>query len=122
MPDGDAMLPDQERFLDAAHELISSARVEGTPVYGQDGKKLGTVQSVLIHKVTGQAVYAVLAFGGFLHRREYVHPVPWTQLSYDVDRHGYVVELTLEQIEAAPKLRLAELDRLTGQGPPAAFI
>ena len=122
MSTSDSALQDHERFLDATHELISSARVEGTPVFGSDGNKLGTIQSVLIHKISGQAVYAVLAFGGFLHRREYVHPVLWDQLHYDVERHGYVVKLTREQIEGGPKVRLAEADRLGEPPPSSPFI
>lgn len=123
MSNGDDRLPEQERILDSSHELISSERVEGTPVYGADGKKIGTVRSVMIHKVSGQVAYAVLVFGGgFLHRGEYVHTLPWDQLTYDMQRHGYVVELTREQIEAEPKIRLADTDRLVKRDPPRAFI
>src|SRR3546814_4101967 len=55
-----------ENVLDESHELISSARVEGTPVFNPKGEKLGSVHSVMIHKHTGQVAYAVLSFGGFL--------------------------------------------------------
>ena len=44
--------------LDYAHELISSRRVEGTNVFDADGKKLGTVHSVMINKRSGQVAYA----------------------------------------------------------------
>ncbi len=115
-------LSDHERFMDTAHELISSARVEGTPVFGGDGEKIGTIEAVLIHKVTGQATYAVLTFGGLLHRREHVYPLPWSQLTYDRNSHGYVIDLTRDEIEAAPKVLATDVDRLTGRKPPGAFI
>lgn len=97
--------------VDYAHALISSRRVEGTPVYNKDGDKLGTVHSVMIEKKSGRVAYAVMAFGGFLGLGERVHPVPWELLTYDVDRDGYVVDLSREQLEKAPTMHLDEDDR-----------
>ena len=97
--------------VDYRHELISSRRVEGTPVYGRDGRKLGTVHSVMIGKRSGQVAYAVLAFGGWLGLGTHVHPVPWQLLTYDVDLDGYTVDMTREQIESAPSMELDESDR-----------
>lgn len=96
---------------DFRHELISSRRVEGTPVYNGAGDKLGTVHSVMIEKQSGRVAYAVLSFGGFLGIREHVHPVPWEMLRYDVDRDGYAVEMSREQLEQAPTMRLDDTDR-----------
>lgn len=100
-----------ENVLDESHELISSARVEGTPVFNSKGEKLGSVHSVMIHKQTGQVAYAVLSFGGFLGIGSHVHPLPWNLLDYDPERHGYVVDLTRQKLEQAPMLRLDEADR-----------
>src|SRR5215471_8451441 len=49
-----------------SHSLIASDRVEGTPVRRSDGSKVGTVQRLMIDKLTGNVAYAVLRFGGFL--------------------------------------------------------
>ena len=97
--------------VDYQHALISSRRVEGTPVYGRDGRKLGTIHSVMIGKRSGQVAYAVLAFGGWLGLGTHVHPVPWQLLTYDVDLDGYRVDMTREQIESAPSMDLDESDR-----------
>ena len=102
---------DTEQAVDWSHRLISSRRVEGTPVYNQAGEKLGTIHSVMIEKVSGRVAYAVMAFGGFLGLGSHVHPVPWELLTYDVDRDGYVVDLTREQLEKAPAMRLDDDDR-----------
>lgn len=110
MPDID-MTTDSDAVLDPNHELVSSARVEGTPVYNRAGEKLGTVHSVMIHKRTGQVAYALLSFGGFLGIGSHVHPVPWDLLTYDPDKHGYRVDLTREKLEQAPTLSLDEADR-----------
>ena len=100
-----------DEAVDWSHRLISSRRVEGTPVYDKSGQKLGTVHSVMIEKVSGRVPYAVMAFGGFLGLGSHVHPVPWELLTYDVDRDGYVVDLTREQLEKAPAMRLDDSDR-----------
>ena len=96
---------------DSAVDLISSRRVEGTPVFNNRGERLGHVHSVMIGKRTGKVAYAVLSFGGFLGMREHVHPVPWPLLTYDVDLDGYRVDLSREQLKDAPKMRLDETDR-----------
>lgn len=103
-----------DEAVDTAHRLISSRRVEGTPVYNRGEERLGTIHSVMIEKKSGQVAYALLSFGGFLGLREHVHPVPWTKLTYDVDLDAYVVDLTREQLENAPTLRLDEAERPQG--------
>ncbi|RYD96555.1 MAG: PRC-barrel domain containing protein, partial [Sphingomonadales bacterium] len=85
---------DIDDITDRSHKLVSSMRVEGTPIYNPVGEKLGTVHSVMIHKTTGQVEYALLAFGGFFGIGTHVHPIPWRMLTYDQARHGYVADIT----------------------------
>ena len=44
--------------------LIGSDKVEGTAVYGRNDSKIGTVQRVMIDKISGKIAYAVVSFGG----------------------------------------------------------
>ena len=41
--------------------LIGSDKVEGTAVYGADKKKIGSVQRVMIDKVSGKVAYKMPA-------------------------------------------------------------
>jgi hypothetical protein len=100
-----------DEAVDYRHQLISSRRVEGTPVYNRSDQRLGSIHSVMIDKKNGKVAYAVLSFGGIFGLGEQVHPVPWEVLSYDVDLDAYVVDLTREQLENAPTLRLDQADR-----------
>src|SRR5205085_12220097 len=68
---------------DETDRLISSDKVEGTPVYNPKGERLGKVHHLMIDKYTGQVAYAVMAFGGFLGIGEKYHPLPWKMLTYD---------------------------------------
>jgi PRC-barrel domain protein len=82
--------------------LIGSDKVEGTAVYGADDSKIGTVQRVMIDKVSGKIAYAVVSFGGFLGMGEEYYPMPWSKLDYDTDLGGYRVDITEEQLRGAP--------------------
>jgi hypothetical protein len=83
--------------------LIASDRVEGTAVYGADQKKIGSVEHVMIDKITGKVAYAVLTFGGFMGIGSDYFPVPWSMLRYDTMLGGYKVSLTKDQLDRAPK-------------------
>jgi len=56
--------------------LIGSDKVEGTAVYGPDQRKIGTVQRVMLDKISGKVAYAVVSFGGFLGMGEDYYPMP----------------------------------------------
>ena len=83
--------------------LIGSDKVEGTPVYGADDRKIGTVQRVMIDKISGKVAYAVISFGGFLGMGEDYYPMPWASPKYDTDLGGYRVGVTDDQLKGAPK-------------------
>jgi len=83
--------------------LIGSDKVEGTAVYGADNRKIGTVQRVMIDKISGKIVYAVVSFGGFLGLGEEYYPMPWSKLDYDTQLSGYHVDITEDQLRGAPK-------------------
>ena len=102
--------------MERDHDLISSARVEGTPVYNQDGEKVGHVKEVMLNKKTGQVAYAVMSFGGFLGIGERYHPLPWDVLDYDPAKHGYVVTLDKKALENAPSFGPEESERLLDRG------
>ena len=82
--------------------LIASDKVNGTNVYNLAGEKLGSVDDIMIDKVSGRAIYAVMSFGGFLGMGEKYHPLPWAKLKYDTHKGGYVVNLDRKLLQGAP--------------------
>jgi hypothetical protein len=82
--------------------LISADQVKGTEVYDLAGDRLGSVDDIMIDKVSGRAIYAVMAFGGFLGLGEKRHPLPWATLKYDAELGGYVVDLDKQKLADAP--------------------
>jgi hypothetical protein len=87
----------------SGHNMISSDRVQGTYVYGPGGEQVGTIDHLMIEKVSGRVAYAVMSFGGFLGLGESHYPVPWSALKYDTSLGGYVTGITESQLRDAPE-------------------
>jgi sporulation protein YlmC with PRC-barrel domain len=94
---------DYDSSTGTASDLISSSKVEGTAVYNQAGDRLGTISHFMVGKRSGKVSYAVLEFGGFLGMGTDEYALPWEKLDYDVEKGGYVVDITKEQLNDAPR-------------------
>ena len=90
------------------NHVISSDKVEGTSVYNVNGDKLGSIDDLMIDKLSGQVRYAVLEFGGFLGMGTDRYPLPWSMLKYDTKFDGYVVPVDKSRLENAPRYSLNE--------------
>jgi hypothetical protein len=82
--------------------LIESDRVEGTTVYDPKGESIGSIKRLMIEKISGKVVYAVMSFGGFLGLGAEEHTIPWNKLDYDTTLGGYRTDITGEQLRGAP--------------------
>src|SRR2546427_10616730 len=91
-----------------SHNLIASDRVEGTPVRRSDGEKIGTIERLMIDKLSGNVAYAVLAFGGFLGVGQKHTPVPWARLTYDRTLGAYRLDLSEDELRRAPSFPAGE--------------
>jgi sporulation protein YlmC with PRC-barrel domain len=83
--------------------LISSNDVQGTDVYDLAGKKIGSIDHLMLEKESGRVTYAVMSFGGFLGLGHSHYPVPWSALKYDTNQGGYVTGVTEQQLKDAPQ-------------------
>jgi hypothetical protein len=50
-----------------------------------------------------------MSFGGLLGIGERYHPLPWATLKYDTRQGGYVVGLTIDQLQGAPTFSANEM-------------
>ena len=107
-----------EVAADETINLIASDKVEGTAVYDRAGNHLGSVYNAMINKVSGQVAYVVISFGGFLGVGASYNALPWSSLTYDRGLGGYVVDVTREQLEGAPRYSMNDdpwIDPLYGR-------
>ena len=110
--EGQSTISEERRSYSAGqpeHPLIPAGRVSGADVYGAEGEKIGHVEDVALEKVDGNVAYAILSLGGFLGLGARYHPVPWSMLRYDIERRGYVIPCTKDQLETAPTIDREEL-------------
>lgn len=80
------------------HKLVPSDHVEGMPVFRSDGEKIGTIERLMIDKVTGHIAYAVLKFKGFLGVGTRHFPVSWQALKYNPRRKSFEIIIPEEQL------------------------
>jgi hypothetical protein len=87
---------------EASHPTIESDRVEGTAVFDRDNNKIGTIERLLIEKVSGRVTYVEETFGGFLGIGAHHHTIPWEKLTYDRELGGYHTDITEAQVRGVP--------------------
>lgn len=86
-----------------AMSIIASDQVAGTTVYNTSGDKMGTIDTLMVDKISGTVRYAVMEFGGFLGIGTDRYPLPWNVLKYDTSLGGYRVPIDKTQLENAPR-------------------
>src|SRR5262249_56955943 len=86
-----------------ANDLIGSDRGEGTAVRGTDGATIGTIEGVMIDKLTGNVAYAVLSFNGVGGVGQRRLSIPWRQLTYDRKLAAYHLDLAENELSATPR-------------------
>ena len=82
------------------HKLVPSDRVEGTPVCRPDGEKIGTIERLMIDKISGNIAYAVLKSRGFLGLGQQHFPVAWQALKYNSKRKSYEINIPEAQFRS----------------------
>lgn len=82
--------------------LIDSDHVQGTNVFDPSGKHIGSIKRLVIDKPSGQVVYTVAQFGGFLGLGGNEYTIPWRRLTYDMNLAGFRTDITEEQLRGAP--------------------
>lgn len=94
--------------------LILASRVEHTSVFDEDGWLVGHVRDLSIDRVTGEVIYVIVSFGGFLGIGARLHPLPWSLLAYDTEKQGYVVPVEGKSLRDAPHFDAEELEDFGG--------
>ncbi len=94
---------------------IRASKVIGTTVKDSTGERLGEVKDVVLDKQSNSILFGIMSFGGVLGMGEKYHPVPWAALDYDETEGAYVINLSKDQLKAAPADSIEELTRNHGQ-------
>lgn len=96
--------PEQARSVVQRVPIAQAVAVLGRPVSDADGKTIGRLIDVLVD-ADGKPTAAVIDFGGFLGVGSRKIAVQWSALHFAPadQKHPIVLELTPDQIKAAPE-------------------
>jgi len=86
---------------DRVGRVVAVDRVNDTAVYSRSGVALGAVDRLMIDKISGRIVYAIIALGGS-EPGERRQALPWSVLYYDPLLGGYLVNLDRKMLENGP--------------------
>jgi hypothetical protein len=95
----------------SAHKLIASDRVQGALVRGAGGIRIGTIERVMIEKLSGNVAYALLRIDGKTDTNRKYLPISWPKLSYDRKLGAYQLDVLEEQVGAPLCVADADFDR-----------
>src|SRR5688572_29801540 len=74
------------------HRLVMASRVADAAVYLPRGRRLGRIAGIAIDETTGDVAFVLVAEGGFLGFGTRLRRLPWSALSYQVGRGGYILD------------------------------
>ena len=72
---------------------VSTEDVEGAIVFDGVGKKIGKIDHLVIEKMTGRVLYAVVNVMGFLGLGHSHRQILWAALHYDTRLNGFRADL-----------------------------
>ena len=82
--------------------LLQSNKSDAMQIRSRDGDKIGSLNTLMVNKRTGQAVYAVLTIGGFLGMGKAFYPLPFSLLQFDPVNDTYIVTIDRRVLEGGP--------------------
>lgn len=90
------------RSEDVPSSVVKTSEVIGVDVENTQGEDLGSVEEIILDKVTGNVRYVVLSFGGFMGMGDKLFALPWNSLSYDENKGSFILNVAKEKLEKAP--------------------
>lgn len=82
--------------------ILSATTITGSNVQNLEGKNIGNIQDLMIDPATGDVVYAVLSFGGFLGIGDKYFAIPIETLDFSSRDDTIVLDVSKETLENAP--------------------
>jgi len=83
-------------------DVMAADTLEGDKVYTTDGDDIGKIKHIMLDVRSGRVAYAVLSSGGLLGIGDKLLAIPWSALTLDTERKGFLLSVSSEQIRNAP--------------------
>jgi sporulation protein YlmC with PRC-barrel domain len=82
--------------------IVRSNDVLNVKVLNELNEDLGKIYEIVLNKLSGQVIYAVLESGAFLGIGGKFFAVPWSSLKYDVHKEAFILHINKKNLEQAP--------------------
>ena len=82
------------------YAAIKSSYIIGKNVLSAENENLGKIEDIVLDKKSGQVLYVVLSFGGFMGLDK-LYALPWDSINYDVVEQGLKLIINKEAITSA---------------------
>lgn len=88
--------------------LNKASKVIGMPVINQEAKRYGQIDNLILDLETGRIVHVIVSSGGVLGIGDTLSVIPPNALRYNAARDAVQVNMTQEQLTAAPNFKSTE--------------
>ena len=86
-----------------SRDNVRVSDVLGASIYNLGGEPIGRVGDIVIERTDGKIKYAILSFGSYFGSGHDYFPMPWTELKYNQYLDGFVIDVTRQLLENAPR-------------------
>jgi sporulation protein YlmC with PRC-barrel domain len=91
--------------------LMNARALLGSPVHDRNGRELGSVEEIIVDRLTGRVSFAVVALNDVDSERSEYLPVPWGALAATSDDE-LSLQIPARRVADAPTIDADELDDL----------
>lgn len=82
--------------------IVRTDEVIGVNVKNAQGENLGKIEEIVLDKLTGEARYVVLSFGGILGMGDKLFALPWNAIHYNDNHDCFMLSIDKEKLKMAP--------------------
>lgn len=95
--------------------VVTVSKIMGYQVKNPNGETLGEIEDIVLDVSEDRIAYVVIAFGGFLGLGEELTPVPFSALVPAVDEAAFILPMTPERLEKAPRYSVSKMPEMNDQ-------
>ncbi len=84
---------------DHSSQVVKSREVIGVEVKNKEKEDMGKIEEIVLDKVSGQARYVVLSFGGMLGLGDKYFAFPWKAISYSPEDECFILDVDKDKLK-----------------------
>ena len=82
--------------------VVAADSIAGAVVFNRAGQRIGVIDRLMLDKITGRIVFALVFIGDTADAAHRQYVLPWSLLSYDALMGGYLVNVDRKVLENGP--------------------